>query len=328
MLRPLLAPLLFAAACASMASVAPARAEPLRVAHVGGELALDATPGRVAVFDLAVLDILHALDVEVAGGPPVRYPAYLAEAYHGEDYLHLGTLFEPDMDALQALDPDLVVLGGRSQRVYPAMSEAFPTLNLNTGTTGFVADVLRNTRTLGRVFGKVDEAEALADRLQASIEGLHAETAEAGTAVVLFLIGGNVTAHAPGARFGILHEVLGLPSVLPPEESGAARPGETRPEPGSPEALARAEENRARLDAALAAEPDWLIVLDRGAATDGSASTAADTLAAHPGVSASPAWQAGRVFYLDPATWYLVGGGATALQQTVDAFSAKLDAAD
>ena len=49
---------------------------------------------------------------------------------------------------------------------------------------------------------------------------------------------------------------------------------------------------------------------------------AAQTLAAHPGIAASTAWTEGRVFYLDPATWYIATGGYQGLMKTLEDFAA------
>lgn len=136
---------------------------------------------------------------------------------------------------------------------------------------------------------------------------------------MLFAINGKASVQAPGERFGIIHELLGLPSVLPTNTTPAA----PRPAAGSPEAAPARARSAQLLAQAMAADPDWLLVLDRGLATGGEDAKATD-LAAIPAIAGSRAWREGRVFRLDPAAWYLAGGGYTVLEQTLSAFEAAL----
>ncbi|AOH36156.1 siderophore ABC transporter substrate-binding protein [Luteimonas sp. JM171] len=284
------------------------QAAPIEVTHAQGVTVVPEAPQRTVVFDLATLDNLQALGVEqVAGIPDARLPAHLQSFGEGE-VARVGTLFEPDLEAVRALEPELIVIAGRSASSFQALSEIAPTIDLTASTDGFLADITRNLETLGRIYGR--EAQAAA-RLAELEQGRQAVAEAAGDAkgLVLFTVNGNVIPHAPGARFGIVHDALGLPSVLPAQapETGP------RPERGSPEAEAARKRQAEALAAGLAAEPEWLLVLDRGLATGG---TDASDLSTHPGVSASQAFQAGRVLKLDPPGWYLATGGFSVIRHT------------
>src|SRR5690606_4463323 len=84
-------------------------AYPLTVEHAQGSVTLEQVPTRVAVFDLATLDILDALGVEVAAVPEQTGPDHLKKFQH-EKYAKVGTLFEPDFAALQALHRDFIII--------------------------------------------------------------------------------------------------------------------------------------------------------------------------------------------------------------------------
>ncbi|RYG07077.1 MAG: hypothetical protein EON92_19025 [Burkholderiales bacterium] len=88
-------------------------AGPVRITHAQGETVLPALPQRVAVFDLAALDILQSLGADVVGVPAARFPDYLS-AYAADKYPRIGTLFEPDYAAVRAARPDLIIVAGRS----------------------------------------------------------------------------------------------------------------------------------------------------------------------------------------------------------------------
>ena len=77
------------------------------------------------------------------------------------------------------------------------------------------------------------------------------------------------------------------------------------------------------LQLAAKAEPDWLIVLDRGAAVGEEGQSAEATLKS-PLVEGTNAWKAGHVVYLPAAELYIGGGGYGALTTVIDALIAGL----
>ncbi|MCE7031927.1 ABC transporter substrate-binding protein [Lysobacter sp. GX 14042] len=303
---------------ALLAASGPLQAGPVEVEHAQGVTTVPAHPVRTVVFDLAMLDNLQALEVDVVGVPDARFPAHLA-GFADARYGKVGTLFEPDLDAVRALEPDVILVGGRSASAYDALNAIAPTLDLTPSTGDFFNDVTTGLETLGRVYGRQELAAQRIAELRDRRDTV-AAAAAGSTGLVLFTINGNVIAHAPGARFGIVHDALGLSSVLPAQAPSTGGP---RPQPGSPEAAAAREEQARVLASALDAEPDWLLVLDRGLAT-GGADAKATELSAHEAVTATAAWQAGRVFQLDPPGWYLASGGYTVLRDTLEDFARRL----
>lgn len=294
-------------------------AYPLTVEHAQGSVTLDQPPTRVAVFDLATLDTLEALGVEVAGVPEQVGPAHLKK-FRDEKYAQVGTLFEPDYAALQALQPDLIIIAGRSRTAYDKLAELAPTIDLTLNPESFVEGVRGNLQLLGNIFDKPQKAEQLDTELQQALAKVQQQSRGL-SSVTLFTINGRIMTHAPGERFGMLYDVLGTKSTA---EAGEAAPGgQARPEAGSPEAKKLQEDQRARLEQALAQQPDWIIVLDRGAATGGEGQ-AAETLGQDTAVAATDAWKQGKVYYLDPAAWYTATGGYQSLMDTLQEFGNKL----
>ena len=307
----------------------------LVVRHAQGETRLAATPRRVAVFDLAALDCLQAIGVDVAAVPKAAFPVHL-QAFGADRYAKVGTLFEPDEAALHSLKPDLIIVGGRSASKYSAMSAIAPTIDLSTSTDTFLASVTANLQTLGRLFDRQAQAATKAEELSAAASALQARAGKAGKGLLLFAAGQGLSAQAAKTRFGVVYELIGItPAVvaadLPaPRERGAAQ--QPSPAAGSPEAAAAEAESRraaAQRDEQLTAllgrvQPDWLFILDRNAATGGEA-TAAGLLARQTGVQKTPAWARQRVVYLDAPGWYLVGGGYGVLRNTIDQVGAALD---
>ena len=85
------------------------------VTDAQGTRELPDRPKTVVVFDLAALDTLDALGVEVKGVPDWAMTGDL-EKYRGDAYAKVGSLFEPDFEAVAALEPGLIVIGSRSQK--------------------------------------------------------------------------------------------------------------------------------------------------------------------------------------------------------------------
>lgn len=315
-------PTLFLAAL--LAAAGPLHAAPIEVHHAQGTATLEGTPARTVVFDLATLDNMHALGIEAQAVPDARFPEHLAH-YADERFPKVGSLFEPDLEAVRALEPDLIIVGDRSTPAFEALSQIAPTIDLTPATDDFFNDVVAGIESLGRIYGRDGQAAALAGELR-TLRAEVAARAEGLDAVALFALNGNASPHAPGARFGTPLDALGIGSALPPLDTPWVRQADTRsarPKPGSPEAEAARAAQAQALEAAMATQPDWLIVLDRGLATAGEDAKATD-LSAIPAVAGSDAWQAGRVFELDPAGWYLSAGSATVLREALQDFAGRL----
>jgi iron complex transport system substrate-binding protein len=310
--------ILLAVACLPAA----ATARDIVITHARGETVLKATPRKVAVYDLATLDILNALGVNAVAGVPKgaegkgNFPPYISK-YGDARYQNVGTLFDPDLAALKALGPDLIVVGGRSSKKYADVSAIAPTIDMSSAEKDLAAVMIANTRKLGSAFGVSDRAEKRVAEFEALLSSLHAEAAGAGTGLLLFAAGDGMAVHAPGDRFG---HVYGFVGIRPAVAAAAPTPSGPRPAAGSPEAEAARKLRQDTLAAGLASDPTWIFVIDRNAATGNGASGGGETIAAklgaNPDITANRAWKAGRVIYLDPKTWYLVGAGIDALSQS------------
>ncbi|WP_238189059.1 siderophore ABC transporter substrate-binding protein [Methylobacterium frigidaeris] len=300
-------PVLNGAAAAILAaglSAGPVSAAGIAVQHARGETVLPVSPQKVVVFDLAALDTLDVLGVPVYGVPGGAKPPSLAQ-YNDSRYRRMGTLWEPDYEAINAAEPDLIVVGGRSGPRYEALSKMAPTIDLSSDAADPLGSELRNIRSLARLFGKEAEAEARIARIQAGIAAVHAKAGQAGTALFILATGGRLSAFGPGSRFGLLHSALGFRPAA--TDLGAGIHGQ----PISFEFIAKTN-------------PDWLFVLDRDAAIATKGQPARQLLD-NELVRQTTAWRKGQVVTVDAGSWYLAAGGLRALQTTVDQIAAALD---
>ncbi|SHE79252.1 substrate-binding protein [Lampropedia hyalina DSM 16112] len=144
--------------------------------HAQGQTTIAAVPQRIAVLDLAALDILDGLGVEVAGVPTLEaqyWPDYLKK-YSTSQFTPVGDLFQPDLEALKKLQPDLVILGGRSASKFQEVSAIAPTIDLSSGSTAFVPTVAQNILLLGRILNREPQASERAESLLRQVRELHA----------------------------------------------------------------------------------------------------------------------------------------------------------
>jgi len=271
------------------------------IRHAQGETEITGVPQQVLVFDLASLDNLDALGVPVAGAPGgVTMPEYLRQ--YAAD---IGTVFEPDMEAVAAMAPDLIIVGGRSGPKHADLSRIAPTIDLTLPREGYIAALRDNLTLLGRVFEREEAAAEQIAALDADIAALTARAADAGRVLVVLTTGGRMSTHGPGSRFGVLFEEFGFTPAVTGTDTG------THGQSISHEFI-------------LETNPDWLFVVDRDAAI-GRDGQAAQQFLDNELVRNTTAWERGQVVYLDPLAWYLIGGGVQALRVGIDQLSQALN---
>lgn len=289
----------FALAAALTLAALPALADPVTIATARGPVSLPAPPASVAVYDVAAADTLAALGVPAAGLPEKLYVDYLDPKAAAP----IGTLFEPDLEALSALAPDLIVVGARSAAQFDAVAQVAPTLDM-TISADVVGDARARLAAYGALFGKEAKAAELAAALDTRIAAVQAAAQGKGDALIVLTNGPKISAYGRGSRFGWLHDTVGLPEAYPalkPEVHGDAISFEFIAE----------------------VDPDWLIVVDRGAATGAEGPAALDTLN-NPLVAGTKAAKAGHVVTLNAANLYIAGGGYQALMENLAELLAAL----
>lgn len=278
---------------AAAALALPAAADPVTLRTARGSVEIAQTPKTVAVYDMAALDTLDALGVPVAGSVSKTFVDYLAK-YQGD----LGTLFEPDLEALYALRPDLVIAGGRSAAKVDELAKIAPTVDMTFTGDLLIDEAKERLEDYGRLFGLEDRAALIEGQLDAKVAEARAAIAGKGKGLILLTNGPKISVYGKGSRFGWIHGELGLPEAVENIETTAHG-----------EAIS--------FEFIRQADPDWLLVLDRAAAIGAEAQGAQATLD-NPLVRETKAWKAGHVIYLNAAEIYISSGGVQSLDHTLD----------
>lgn len=273
----------------------PLAAQTVTVNTFPGSVEVTQSPGTIAVFDLAAFDTLTALGVRADGVVRPVYLPYLQEAATGT--APIGSLFEPDFEAVFALQPDLIIAGGRSSGQVPELARIAQTLDM-TISKDTVADGLARLAAYGEIFEKQTKADALKAAFDTKLAQAKSAVAGKGRALIVMTNGPKVSAYGAGGRFGWLHEALGLPEAV--ERVETATHGEA-----------------ISFEFIRDANPDILLVIDRMAAI-GQDGTSAQATLDNALVHETAAWKSGQVVYLSSAPIYIAGGGIQSMSQTLD----------
>lgn len=275
----------------SLMAAMPATAETYK--HAQGEIEINGVPQRVIVFDPAVIDNLTALGVTPLGVPGGNMLPHIA-ARLPADIETVGTLFEPDYEAVAALEPDLIIVSGRAAPKYADLAKIAPTMDLTLGRADFLGNARANLTLLGEIFEKQDKAAELLATLTTETDAVKAAAPNAGRVLVMLTAGNRMSAHGAGSRFGILHDDLGLTAAASGLDTG------NHGQAISNEFIAETN-------------PDWLFVVDRDAAIGSKDAVGAAKLLDNDLVNKTKAAQAKQILFLDSGAWYVAPSGITSL---------------
>ncbi|WP_068164541.1 siderophore ABC transporter substrate-binding protein [Rhodococcus phenolicus] len=227
-----------------------------------GEQTVTLPPKSVVATDNSTFETLDSWGVELSAGAVSLMPSTIG--YKTDDSIvNLGSHREPNLEAIVAAEPDLIINGGRFaqfredfQRLAPdaAIVEVAP-----RDDQPFDSELKRGTTVLGEIFDKQSEAQALNDALDASIARVQAAYSKDMKVMGLITSGGEIGYVAPstGRTIGPMFDIFDLTPALEVPEGSDNHQGDD-----------------ISVEAIAASNPDLIIVMDRDAGTaNGGAST-------------------------------------------------------
>lgn len=213
---------------------------------------------------------------------------------------NIGNHSEPNLEAVVAANPDLIVNGQRFASKYSDLKTLVPEaaiveLDPREGQP-FDSELKRQVEVLGRIFGQEAAAAKLVDDFDASIARAKAAYDPADPVIAVITSGGSINYAAPttGRTLGPVFDILGLTPAISVDGSTDHQGDDI-----SVEAIA-------------AANPSWILVMDRDAAVS-SASSSTDYVPANQLLAQSEALknvtavQKGQIVYM-PQNTYLNEG--------------------
>lgn len=261
------------------------------------ELTVPYDPQRIAILDMASLDILMALGLEdrVVGSASSSLE-YVQSVVTAEGVANLGTIKTADMEAVMACEPDIIFIGGRLSGSYDTLSEIAPVVYLPTTDEGTLAQTRLNADTIASIFGKEAEVDALFEGFDARVEALKS-FADGKTAIVGLVTSGGLNVLGNDGRCSIIGREVGFTNVGVDAEIDTATHG-----------------NEASFEFIVEKAPEYIFVMDRDAAIQTEGAKLAQEIMENELVMTTDAYKNGNIVYLaNPAVWYTAEGGITAL---------------
>lgn len=252
-----------------------------------GKVDLAMNPSPLVVYDMTLMQDLAALDVAVDGMPSGLHLDNLHSETQPEPKA-VGTVFEPDLEALNAMQPQAILVGSRMAEKYDALSSIAPTLDMTIDTANIYESSKQRLHDLGALFGKSDQAAKLQGNIDGLIDETKVLTKDKGKGLVVMVNGNKLSAYGDKSRYGFIHTVLDIP--MADDQIADARHGQ----PVSFEYIQKTN-------------PDWLFVVDRSAAI-GEDGAGAKAVLDNPLVAQTNAWSKNQVVYLSPDSYLAFGG--------------------
>lgn len=276
------------------------------------ELSVPRDPQRIAILDMASLDILDSLGLSdrVVGSAGTTLD-YLQHVVADEEVANLGTIKEADMEAVMACEPDIIFIGGRLSASYDALSEIAPVVYLSTDSElGVVESVRKNATTIAGIFGleaQVEEKMAgFADRISAL-----QEISKDKTAIVGLVTSGGFNVLGNDGRCSLIGREVGFNNIGVDANIDTSTHG-----------------NEASFEFVVEKNPDYIFVMDRDAAIATEGAKLAQEIVKNELVMGTDAYKNGNIVYLaHPAVWYTAEGGITALDIMLQDLETELTAA-
>lgn len=193
-------------------------------------LCLMLAPGALATADRAAIpadpqrvvdltgysDVLYVMGLNVVGtanaraNDTTRVPAYLETALAGAKVL--GTSYQVyfDIEAIRALEPDLILIGPQHETIRPQLQEIATTVTVHLNQRSWKADML----SLGELFSRRTAVATWLDNYTTKCatlgEGIRKAQGDSFRCLALMISGGQLYAFVDAGLGGILYNDLGL----------------------------------------------------------------------------------------------------------------------
>ena len=290
-------------ACGDTEDTGPQQTETVAISSLNGSgeeifLEVPYDPQRIAVLDMAALDILDSLGVgdRVVGSAKTSLD-YLQAYTPGDAIADLGTIKEADLEAVMACEPDVIFIGGRLSKSYDALSGIAPVVYLATDADlGLVESVRKNAGAIASLFGREAAVTEKMTGFETRIAAL-SELAKDKSAIVGMCTSGSFNMLGDDGRCSLIGREIGFENVGVDAGIDTSTHG-----------------NEASFEFIVEKDPEFIFVMDRDAAIRTEGAKLAREIMENELVMGTDAYKNGNIVYLEnPAVWYTAEGGIRAL---------------
>lgn len=260
------------------------------------ELEVPYNPKRIAILDLACLDIIDELGVgdRVVGMASTSID-YLEKYSNDASIKNLGTIKEADLEAVMECEPDIIFIGGRLSKSYDALSEIAPVVYLATDTNeGLVNSVSKNAKTIASIFGMEDKIDSLMSDFGARIDAIK-KISSGKTALVGMTTSGSFNLLGNDGRCSLIGVEAGFNNLTAVGSTST-------------------HGNETSFETVVQQNPDYIFVMDRDSAISTAGAKTAKEIVENELVKTTDAHKNNHIIYLEHSNvWYTAEGGIQAL---------------
>lgn len=260
------------------------------------ELEVPYNPKRIAILDLACLDIIDELGVgdRVVGMASTSID-YLEKYSNDASIKNLGTIKEADLEAVMECEPDIIFIGGRLSKSYDALSEIAPVVYLATDTNeGLVNSVSKNAKTIASIFGMGDKVDSLMSDFGARIDAIK-KISSGKTALVGMTTSGSFNLLGNDGRCSLIGVEAGFNNLTAVGSTST-------------------HGNESSFETVVQQNPDYIFVMDRDSAISTAGAKTAKEIVENELVKTTDAYKNNHIIYLEHSNvWYTAEGGIQAL---------------
>ncbi|MGT2846389.1 siderophore ABC transporter substrate-binding protein [Streptococcus massiliensis] len=285
----------------STSSSSSAAATEVTIKTSNGDVTVPANPKKIVTFDLGAADTIRALGKEssLAGMPTETVPAYLKDL--AKKVTNVGTMKDPDMEAIAALKPDLIIASGRTADFVDQFKEIAPTVLFKSDNKDYWNSTKTNILSLASIFGEegTKKAKKQLTSLDKSIKDIADKNkASDKKALTLMLNEGSMSAFGAKSRFAFLYSTLGFKATDTKIED--SRHGQEM-----------------SFESISEINPDIIFALNRTLAIGGDNSSNEGILD-NALIQATNAGKNKAIVNLTSDLWYLSGGGLESTKLMID----------
>ncbi|MCT1492958.1 ABC transporter substrate-binding protein [Corynebacterium sanguinis] len=211
---------------------------------------------RVVALDNRSFELLETWGIEPVAAARALVPVTIPGIGDNDNIVDIGNHREPNLEAIVAAEPDVIVSGQRFQTHDADIEKLVPDAVLvdfePRDGEPFDAELIRHTESLGEIFGKQEEAAQLVDDFQNALERAKAAYNPEQTVMAVNISGGEIGYVAPGVgrTWGPLFDLIGMKPALEVQNATDDHQGDD-----------------ISVEAIASANPDWMLILDRDAGT-------------------------------------------------------------
>lgn len=265
---------------------------------------LSQQPERVAVLGFPDYDSLKALGLEgkIVAAPKGNIPAYIGQMPNS--IIDTEDLHQPNLEAIRASQPDLIIASGRARASIDALEKIAPVFMYETTREDYWKTFREVNLELAKIFGKEKKVQDLIQQIDDQAQDIQDYNASHSgqTTLTLMLSQGEYKDFSKHSRFAFIYQYLNF------------------------DALGQLETKSSHGDHISAQaindlDPERIFVIDRNKAiqSDDNQSLLQDDL-----LKETQAYKNGRVYELDAALWYLGGGGLASTLLQIEEISKSL----